>query len=154
MALQQSAYYGTLQEANDYFDKRLHERTWLKSSQTRREQALWTATLIIDGLNFKGDKHSETQYLEFPRDDDTEVPKDVRVASYEIAHELLDGKNPNEELEALGITQHGFGGVSTSYSRNQIPIEHIINGIPSQQTWRLLRPYLREDDAIILSRIS
>jgi len=147
-------YYGTLQEANDYFGNRLHERVWSKSSPTNRERALWAASLIIDALNFKGDKHSESQWLEFPRDDDTEVPEEIRVTSYEIAHSLLDGKDPDLELEALGIISHSIQDTTTSYSRQQVPIEHIINGVPSEQAWRLLRPFLREDDAIVLSRIS
>ena len=130
--------------------------------------------MIIDALNFKGDKHpvyevlqnnslassSEiqeaevSQTLEFPRDADTEVPEAVRVATYEIAQSLLDGKDPDIELEALGIKSYGFQGETTSHNREQVPIEHIINGVPSEQAWRLLRPYLREDDAILLSRIS
>jgi hypothetical protein len=168
------SYYGTIYEADAYFAARLHEQTWSESEATDREKALWAAALIIDALNFKGDKHSvyealqadpnssaETirvadgsQVLEFPRDADTEVPEEIRIASYEVAYSLLDGKDPDLELEALGIISHSFQGTSTSYSRNQVPIENIINGVPSPQAWRLLRAYLREDDAIILSRIS
>ncbi len=163
-------YYGTIHEAETYFAKRLHEQTWSKSKAVDHEKALWAATLIIDALNFKGDKHSvyevlqansetirvaeDSQVLEFPRDADMEVPEEIRVATYEIAHSLLDGKDPDLELEALGIISHSIQDTTTSYNREQVPIEHIINGIPSTQAWRLLRPYLREDDAIILSRIS
>jgi len=82
-----------------------------------------------------------------------EVPEEIRVATYEIAHSLLDGKDPNIELEALGIKSYGFQGEVVSHNKEQVPIEHIINGVPSTQAWRLLRPYLRDDDAIILSRI-
>ncbi len=161
-------YYGTLREANEYFAQRLHERTWSQAG-VDREKALWAATLIIDALNYKGDKHlvyellnataeeirvaEALQTLEFPRDDDTEVPEDIRVATYEIAHSLLDGKDPDIELEALGIQSYGFQGEATSHNRNQVPIDHIINGVPSEQAWRLLRPYLREDGGIILSRV-
>jgi len=146
-------YYGTIHEADTYFAQRLHERTWSQSKAVDREKVLWAAMLIIDALNYKGDKHSELQFLEFPRDADTEVPEEIRVATYEIAHSLLDGKDPDIELEALGIKSYGFQGEATSHNREQVPIEHIINGVPSEQAWRLLRPYLREDDAIVLSRI-
>ena len=61
-----------------------------------------------------------------------------RIACYEIAHSLLDGKDPELELENLGIVSQGFGSVRTTYNRSQIPIEHIINGIPSVQAWRHL----------------
>lgn len=167
-------YYGTIHEAETYFASRLHEQSWTKSKAVDRQKALWAASLIIDALNFKGDKHpvyevlqanseadaetirvaEDSQVLEFPRDADTEVPEEIRVATYEIAHSLLDGKDPDIELEALGIISQSIQDTTTSYSREQVPIEHIINGVPSTQAWRLLREYLREDDAIVLSRIS
>ena len=54
-----------------------------------------------------------SQPLEFPRGSDTEVPEDIRRACYEIAHSLLDDKDPELELENLGITSHGFASVRT-----------------------------------------
>ena len=166
-------YYGTVEEANEYFSNRLHEYAWTAASGDNHPRALWAATLIIDALNFKGMKHAVyllfeegyptdeesheaelSQPLEFPRGADTEVPEAIRIACYEIAHSLLYGKDPELELENLGIVSQGFGSVRTTYNRSQIPIEHIINGIPSVQAWRHLKPFLRDDEAIKLSRIS
>jgi len=147
------AYYGTIYEANEYFSKRLHERAWTNSKPANREKALWAATSIIDALNFKGAKHSDSQFLEFPRDDDTEVPIEIRMATYEIAQSLLDGKDPDEELENLGVIHRGMGSARSSYSRTQVPIEHIINGVPSQPAWNWLKPFLRDDVDIVLTRI-
>lgn len=167
-------YYGDVAEADGYFSMRLHEQAWSNASAADRPKALWAATLVIDALNFKGWKHTVyTLYqatstptdeqiraaeanhpLEFPRGADTEVPEDIRIACYEIAHALLDGTDPELELENLGIVSQGFGSVRTTYNRSQIPIEHIINGIPSAQAWRLLKPFLRDDEAIKLSRVS
>lgn len=166
--------YGDVTEANGYFDMRLHEYAWTAASATDRTKALWAATLIIDALNFKGYKSpvydlllatpnatneairaaEASQVLEFPRGADTEPPEAIRMSCYEIAHSLLDGKDPELELENLGIVSQGFGSVRTSYNRTQIPIEHIINGIPSAQAWRFLTPFLRDDEAIKLSRVS
>lgn len=169
-----SDFYGTVVEANEYFSLRLHERAWTDAIPTDRSKALWAATVIIDALNFKG--HRATVYtlleatplatdeeireaeasqpLEFPRGADTVVPEDIRRATYEIAHAMLDGKDPELELETLGIVSQGYASVRTSYSRNQVPIEHIINGVPSPQAWRWLKPFLRDDDQIVLSRVS
>lgn len=167
-------YYGTLAEANTYFENRLHETAWTNATVDDRPKALIAATQIIDTLNYKGYKHpvyelleetpnattaqiraKETeQALEFPRGADTEVPEDIRIACYEIAHSLLDGKDPELELEALGISSQGYESVRTTYSRNQVPIEHIINGVPNSLAWRRLRPYLRDEDAVKLARIS
>src|SRR5438067_722057 len=51
-----SDFYGTLQEANDYFSGRLHEYAWSNASVDERPKALRAATRIIDTLNYKGFK--------------------------------------------------------------------------------------------------
>jgi hypothetical protein len=167
-------YYGTLQEANEYFDNRLHESAWYGARPADRPRALIAATRILDALNYKGNKHTvhvlldgspsasdediraqeAAQPLEFPRGDDTEVPEAIRTACYEIAHSLLDGKDPELELENLGIVSQGYESVRTTFHRSQVPIEHIINGVPNALAWRLVRPFLRDEDAIKLARIS
>ena len=95
-----------------------------------------------------------SQELEFPRSADTEVPEAIRRACYEIAHTLLDGKDPELELENLGIVSQGYASVRTTFSRTHVPVEHIVNGVPSALAWRLLLPFLRDDDAIRVSRVS
>jgi hypothetical protein len=179
-------YYGTLTEAQDYFDNRLHEFAWSNADVLDRPKALMYATRIIDTLNFKGQKstiHAElvangcdldlqtayenccvtqdqiqqaslSQPLEFPRGTDSEVPDTIKCACFEIAHSLLDGKDPELELENLGIISHGYASVRTTYNRNQVPIEHLINYVPNALAWRWLRPFLRDEDAVILTRIS
>jgi hypothetical protein len=96
----------------------------------------------------------QTQPLEFPRGSDTVVPSEIEQATYELAYSLLDGKDFELELEALGISQQAYGSVQTSYNRNQAPLEHIVNGIPNALAWRLIRPFLRAADQIKLSRIT
>jgi hypothetical protein len=167
-------YYGTVDEATAYFAERLHENAWTDADPADRPKALQAATRIIDTLNFKGRKHSvwalfrdhkklsqqelhaaeAEQPLEFPRDSDTEVPEDIRIACFEIAHSLLDGRDPELELEGLAISQQNYGSVQTSYTRNISPLEHIANGVPSVMAWRLLRPFLRSSDEVTLSRVS
>jgi len=167
-------YYGTLVQADSYFASRLHESAWSDADPADRPKALWAATQIIDAFNYKGCKHSVytllqanpsagqddiraaevSQPLEFPRGADTEVPEAVRIAAYEIAHALLDGKDPELELENLAVNAMGYGAVKTSYERSQLPIEHIINLVPSSVAWRLLKPFLRDSDALKLLRLS
>jgi len=167
-------YYGTLQEAYDYFDHRLHETAWTGAAVADRPKALWAATQIIDTLNYKGNKAAvhallesdsdatqeqireaeASQPLEFPRGSDTDVPDAIRRACYEIAHSLLDGKDPELELENLGIISQGYSSVRTTYQRSQVPIEHLINGVPNAMAWRLIRPFLRDGDSIKIARIS
>ncbi len=168
------AYYGTVLEATEYFSLGLREQAWMEADVEDRPKALLAASVIIDALNYKGYKSTvftllegspnasdeeireaeADQDLEFPRGADSVVPEIIRRVTYEIAYELLDGKNPEIELENLGVISQSYAAVRTSYSRNQVPIEHIINGIPSPQAWRWLKPFLREDDAIVTTRIS
>jgi len=174
MATITQVYYGSVAEANEYFSLRLHSTAWTLSSVADRPKALWAAALIIDSLNFRGYKNpvytlleatplatdeeirtaEASQVLEFPRGADTTVPEVIRMASYEIAYGLLDGKDPELELETLGIVSQGYASVRTSYNRSQVPIDHIINGIPSPQAWRWIMPFLRDDDRLILARVS
>lgn len=169
-----SDHYGTLQEAENYFAGRLHETAWTGAAVADRPKALRAATRIIDALNFKGNKHTvhelleanedamldeirvqeAAQALEFPRGADTEVPEAIRRASYEIAHSLLDGKDPELELENLAIVSSGLSSVRTTYNRSQAPTQHLINLVPNAFAWNLLRPFLRDDDAIKLMRVS
>jgi hypothetical protein len=146
-------YYGTIGEANAYFGMRLHEFSWSESQPNQRPRALWAATQLIDQLNFKGERHDGEQALEFPRGTDEEVPRAIRFATYELAHSLLEGRVPEDELEALGINSTGYSSVRTTFNRNQVPIEHLINGIPNMVAWRYIRPFLRDSDAIKISRV-
>jgi hypothetical protein len=170
------AAYATTAEAQAYFDQRLHELAWSEASQGDREKALIAATRIIDRLNFKGYKAtvyaylaglddpslatqeeinaaSREQELQFPRDADTEVPKEILLACFEIAYALLDGIDPDVELENLAIISHGYASVRTTYSRSHNPPEHLNAGVPSATAWRYLRPFLREPGGITLSRV-
>ena len=164
-------YYGTIEDAASYFADRLHESAWTDASPTDRVKALRAATRRIDALNFKGAKHSvyaalladplasvETadlaQELEFPRGTDTTVPDVIERACYEIAHSLLDGKDPELALEAISVSSQGYSSVRTSYARDQAPLEHVMNLIPSAIAWTLLKPFLRDSDEVGLSRIS
>lgn len=169
-----TAIYGDLNEADEYFSHRLHETAWSAATVGDRSKALIAARAIIDSLNFKGVKHSvylllqdrpaalqeeiqaaeASQPLEFPRGADSIVPEAIRVAEYEIAYSLLDGKDPELELENLGVNSVGYGAVKTSYERTQLPVEHIVNMVPSSVAWRLLRPFLRDSDALRISRLS
>lgn len=176
--------YATIQEAQAYFDDRLHERAWSLATADDQRKSLEAATKIINTLRYKGFKNVVYAYLlanpevaecaeqgdadslaliraqealqpdEFPRGADTEVPDAIKWATYEIAHELLDGVDPDLELENLSVTRHGIGNVRTAFNRNQEPLEHILNGVPSATAWKWLRPFLRDADHIRMFRVS
>jgi hypothetical protein len=168
--------YGSVVAAGDYFATRLHSEAWDMSSALDKAKALYTATRSIDRLNFKGSKNpvyalyssvnfpeevadadiraaNLTQELEFPRDGDANVPVEIEQACYEIAYALLDGVDPELELENLSVTQVHFAGARNSYDRTGAPLEHLSNGIASSLAWRLLKPYLTFSRIVKISRV-
>ena len=163
-------HYGTVADGDTYFSYRLHETVWSAATAADKHLALIAATKIIDALNFKGDKHTvfvststddavlraanAAQNLEFPRDEDTAVPPQIERACYEIARSLLDGRDPETELEALTMTSQGYAALKTQYIREGLPLEHIVNGVPSFAAWCLLRPFLRDTNSFKVNRAS
>ena len=140
-------------DANDYFNGRLNSEAWEDAANTDRNKALITATKMIEQLNFIGIKNSEDQEFQFPRGGDSTTPQEILDAVCELAYELLDGKDPDLEFENLAMTSQGYGNVRSTYDRSIVQ-EHILAGIPSVRAWRLLKPYLRDSKAIIISRVS
>jgi len=145
--------YSTLPEANTYFADRLNNDPWEATDNETQTKALKEAARRIDRLNFIGDKADDAQALEFPRGEDTVVPEDVKIASYEIAFELLDGKDPELELETLQQTQNTYGQARVNYNRDTVPA-YTMHGIPSALAWGYLLPFLRDAQKITLSRIN
>jgi len=145
--------YGTIVEAQEYFDGRLNTDAWDDAITGDKTKALEQATTTIDRLNFRGSKTSSTQANQFPRDDDTTVPNDIKNASFEIALAFLDGVDPEMEYENLSMISQGYANVRSTYDRSNVPL-HIVAGVPSSVAWRFLVPYLRDAFSVDLSRIS
>lgn len=170
--------YATLEEAQEYFETRLHSSAWDTYAVSDRIAALVTATRQIDRLRFAGEKNAAwlvrdrynsvcltseqrqaianaglSQELEFPRGSDTEIPNDIKIACMEIAFELLSGKDPQMELENLSIISQGYSSVRNTQDRSFVH-EHLNAGIVSLLAWQYLRPYLRDDQDFKISRVS
>ena len=148
-----SDYYGTHAAAETYFSERLDTKIWDGTLYSDRIAALIMSTRAIDKLNFGSDKNNENQNLQFPRGDDTVVPVEIEYAAYEVALALLDGYNPDEEVETLGVLSEAYSGVRTTYDASHVN-EHIRAGIPSIEAWEYLRPFLRDPTQVRLSRVS
>lgn len=168
--------YVSVSEAQAYFDNRLHEIAWSQASGAERPKALAHATRILNGFNYKGYKAAvyslsssgdftgvtpearraaeASQPNEFPRGSDTIVPEAILIACCEIAYALLDGVDPQLELENLQFVTNGIGSVKSSFNREQEPQEHIIAGVPSSYAWSLIRPFLRDDRSLRIDRVS
>ena len=170
--------YATRVEADAYFTERLHSGLWDAALVANRNTALIQASRIIDDLDFKGMKNAAfliwdpiklqiltdaqiltinnagaTQALEFPRGADTDIPEDIKRATYEIAFALLDGRDVDADVEGLQQVSQGFSSVRTTYTRAYLP-EHLVNGVPSPTAWRYLKRYVKDRAGVRVSRVS
>jgi len=144
--------YADINYADDYFDSRLHSEMWANQPVEDRNRALNDATRRIDRLRFAGCKTAADQEHEFPRGSDTVVPDDILVACCEIAYALLDGQNPEVDINDLAVSSQGFHGVRNAYER-EFQLAHVASGIPSAFAWSYLRPYLRDVSEVKISRV-
>lgn len=132
------AQYATVGEADAYFGTRLHSGLWDETSIPDRNAALAQASRMIDQLSYAGEKSAAytertalggnrtdhvavcvnetlvnqaglTQELQFPRGTDIAVPVDIKIACYEIAYALLDGRDADADLEDVANVSRGFG---------------------------------------------
>lgn len=146
-------FYGTVLAATSYFTNRTNSTAWTDATNAQRVTALIEATQLIDNLNFKDDKTVSTQYLEFPRGGDTVVPTNIQNASYELALRILDGFDPDNEMESLRSSSQSYDGIRESYHSGVFP-EWTMAGIISARAWRLLKPFLRDPRILTISRES
>ena len=142
--------YGSIEQANAYFDNRLRNAAWTSAEPQEKKSALVEATRCIERLNYADSKVSERQ---FPRGTDTEVPLDIEHATYEIALKLLEGFDPELEMANLAAVSQGYSGARTTYDRSFV-LEHVAAGIPSTKAWFLLKPYLRSIRELEISRVN
>ena len=99
--------YVTRAEANTYFGDRLDAALWTAADDATKDQALVTATMMIDTKTFVGYATDSDQALAFPRvgqyfdervgaivvfDEDV-VPDRIKKATYEQALHLLTNRN-------------------------------------------------------------
>jgi len=145
--------YADISFADSYFDERYGADSWVESSEQNKTKLLKTATMIIDQLNFAGEKSEEDQTNEFPRGSDTEVPLNIKRACCEIALAILDGRDVNQDYDALFDAASFFDVGRLNRSTDDIHIMKI-HGIPSIIAWGFLRPFLRDGSVITLQRVS
>jgi len=143
--------YITVADADTYFTSRYNVDSWDNASDADKTKALAESTIRIDRLNFVGRKNSDTQANQFPRYDDTTIPDDIQYACAEAAFALLDGIEPEREVELLSMKSQGLASARSTYDRSFVP-EHLLAGIPSSLAWQYLKPYLDDPETMQVNR--
>jgi len=91
--------YVTLAAANAYFETVPDSSTWTNKTDDQKNRSLISATRLIDGLSFYGDRCTTTQALKWPREDYTVdgidlactlIPDPIKTATYELARALAN----------------------------------------------------------------
>ena len=115
--VENSNSYVSLLEANLYFQDRTHSSSWENFDD--KSKALITASSMLDwSLDWKGEKTSPSQSMEFPRQKllldtgdylDTDIiPKNLKVATFELALASL------EKDRAKGFDLAGLDSIQIS----------------------------------------
>ena len=145
--------YADRTAANAFFATRLHTEAWDDATDAEKDAAIQEATDMIERLNFVGDVTDTAQTLQFPRNGDTDIPNDIKIAEYLIAYQLLDGVEPEQEMRNLQTNAQGYSTVRTTYDRSFVQ-EWLAAGIPSSEAWKYLKPYLRPITGLRINRVS
>jgi hypothetical protein len=129
--------YIDIEEANEYFENRLHAESWSGADSETKEKALRQATRAIDRQPIRGCKTDISQSLAFPRHPDTEIPEAVKEACCEEAIALLErGNSQRRKLQQEGVQSFSLGNTSETY------VAGAGKGLLSQEAKEFLKPWL------------
>lgn len=142
--------YVTLFDADQYMQYHLKKRFWDSQDVDQKLAALYSATVRIDRLNFIGEKAVRTQSLSFPRLGQIEVPAAIKEAEIELAISLLEGIDPEQELNSIAEISETYGTLKQVKSPQYVG-PHISAGIPSVEAWVRLVPFLVVSNKLTLT---
>lgn len=172
--------YIVADDAEVYFVGRFVSDAWDGADDTKKTKALIEASNRIDRLNYTGQRTADYnriktgldpdnpgvtisnimlpapldgQTREFPRNGYDVVPQDVLAACCEIAYALLDGVDPEIEMQNLSTVQHGFAALQETYDPRIVNMA-FKHGIPSMTAWNYLLPYLQDPCEVATRRVS
>lgn len=131
--------YVSIEQAQEYFESRLHAGAWAEAAEPEKEKALIMAAKAIDRQPLRGRKMDPSQALAFPRYPDTEVPEAVKEACCEEALALLGGNSQRRKLQQEGVISVTVGSVSETYATAGAAGGL---GLRSLEAKELLRPWL------------
>lgn len=149
--------YGTLAEANAYFQTRAFAEAWTTlTDDARKTTALITVTERLERLAYTGERTSDAQALKFPRENcytsDGErqasnvVPRRVKLAQFEYALALVGGSDPLASGDLAGFEEiHLPGGIKFKTSE----AARSAGGTPSAVE-ELIAPFRTADGSLLL----
>jgi len=147
--------YVTREEANTHFTDRLDVAAWTSAPDAQKDQALVTATKILDNLSWTGTAISDSQALAFPRSGTyydpklghvatlpETVPTRITNATFELAYHLLNNDGLLDDTGSVTNLSVGQINLSIKTEASKIPssVKAIINPLlargGSNSWWR------------------
>lgn len=155
--------YVTVDDANSYFLTRLDTSVWTTATPSDQYAALCEGTRIVDRLRYRGvssDLYNQTVYCaaptgqlhQFPRNGDTVIPEEIRIATCECAIALLGGFDIDLEIQGLGVQSEGFASVRQSRNTNVVEA-YLLAGVPSYRAWTYLLKFLVDPREVRIERV-
>lgn len=111
--------YVTLEEADAYFEDRMHSSDWDGLSDQEKSELLITGSKMLDWyVNWKGSKSTTEQSMQWPRSgatrpdgtviDDDVLPPEVKEAAYEQAFSNIEADRTDDDpLAGIGQLKAG-----------------------------------------------
>lgn len=146
-----------------YFEGALHGASWVAATDTVKDQALVTATRMLDRQRWQGSKYDSEQALAWPRSgvtdregnsiDETAVPQDILDATCELALSLIiDSDVQNSSSSSQNIKRVQAGSASVEYFRptfgGRFPtiVQELVGYLLSSSAAGLLEPWASGTD--------
>lgn len=109
--------YISLEEANSYHQLRASFEAWNELDDEQKARRLVSASDFLDhNYRFVGEKADTTQIRQFPRQESSEIPLQVKYAVCELALQSDLNQNPEQKMASVKV-----GPISVNYE-NQAAI--------------------------------
>jgi hypothetical protein len=144
--------YVAVAAADTYFETRIDSANWTTAAEALKEDALVTATQLIDNRSWIGSAVSSSQALAWPRKNtshynprlnlevnftESEIPNEVKIAVYEQALHLLNNEDllaqTTQTFESISIGSISLSDTNGDVTRTSItpsivikPLRHLI----------------------------
>ena len=130
--------YVTLEEAGNIIETIYDNAEWQSLTDEQKKVCLVNAANKINLLAVKGEKLDSSQELSFPRDWETAVSNNVKMAQCYEALEICRYNYKREREMNSGIVSRSMDNVSVTYAKQA----NKQRGLYSKDSFDLLRGYL------------
>jgi len=126
----ESNSFVTVDDADDYFAKRLYVDDWPDDEEEKKKALIWASGLISRSYRWKGRRAKSQQKLAFPRTglytldlyevDDATYPDIIVTATCELALFLSSGDPSSDSPFDVGLTEIKVSSIGLKFDKNAV----------------------------------